>query len=97
MFLEGLEFGLGLITGMSAFLVIIIGSVTLAERVKNWWHSESERARQEMAERAGLRKKMVDRAELTMTQREMVLVMVHHLSWFDEEAEPTGRRRAYIQ
>jgi hypothetical protein len=94
MFLAELKFGMGFVIGMSGLLAVVIGLIALAEWVKKGWASETERAWNEMANRAALRQEMVDLAEHAIMRREKVLIL---LRFPDRTEESAGRRTEYIQ
>jgi hypothetical protein len=88
---------MGLLVGMSGLMAVLIGLVALAEWFKRWWASESERARQERAEEAALRREIVDQAEFAMVRREKVLIPWRYPRDAEESAESPGPRIEYIQ
>lgn len=97
MFLAGLKFGIGFLTGASSLMAVMIGLVALAEWFKNWWNSESDRTRQERAEESQFRKEMVDRAELAIARREKVLFPLRYPSETGDRFESADRRSEYVQ
>lgn len=97
MFLAGLKFGIGFMIGTSGLLTVVIGLVALAEWLKNWWDGESERARQERAGKAELRREIVDQAELAIARREKVLFLLRYPSQAGQHTESPRRRTEYVQ
>lgn len=97
MFLAGLKFGIGFLAGTSGLMAVMIGLVALAECVKKWWNSESERARQQRAKEAEFRREMIDRAERAIARREKVLFLLRYPSAAGERLESADGRTEYIQ
>ena len=97
MFLKGLLFGIGWIVGTGVAITAAIGIVALAEWVKKWWDSESERAWPERAEETEVGKELVDRVDLAIKRREKVIVLFRYPSDAEDRLKSAGQRNEYVQ
>jgi len=86
MFLMGLKFTLGLMTGVFAVLGIIVGFIVVAEGVTG------ERKKRRRADQ-----RIVRQAETAIARRNHLFLGVRYPSWIDEPTESTHRKSEFKQ
>jgi flagellar biosynthesis component FlhA len=85
-FLAGLKFALGLITGLAAVFGIVVGIIVVAE----WACARSEKLRHN-------RYGMNDPAKIALGRRNPVFLRIRYPAWVDEPTESERRKSEFMQ
>lgn len=88
MFLAGLKFSLGLICGLFALSVVVIGLLALADLVTMW----RKRRAEEYAHR-----RLLHRTEFATSRRENKVVVLRIQGWIGEAGKLSRRKAEYLQ
>jgi hypothetical protein len=85
-FLVGLKFALGLITGLAAVFGIIVGILVVAE----WARARNKKLRRN-------KHGIDDPAKISLGRRNPVLLRIRYPAWVDEPTESEHRKSEFMQ